>query len=121
MIVEEKLIAIAIYTEVSMENPSKVPMKYPRRKVKIICPIPVMREILPTSFMTFGERCNPTIKRRKAIPNSENMPIASIPGRIPRKNGPAIIPEMMYPMMSGCFSILMIRETARTIRIIRLI
>jgi len=45
IIVEEKLIARAIYTEVSIENPNKFPIKYPNMKVKIIWPIPVIKEI----------------------------------------------------------------------------
>jgi hypothetical protein len=61
------------------------------------------------------------MKRRKAIPNSENMFIASIPGSTLRKEGPAIIPEMIYPIISGCLSSLMKNETARTTRIIKLI
>ena len=69
IIVEENVSAIAIYNAVVGENPSKIPIKYPINDVKITCPIPVIKEILPTSLIVLGFKYNPTINKRKAIPN----------------------------------------------------
>ena len=61
------------------------------------------------------------MNKRKAIPKSENIFTASNSGKIPRKKGPAIIPEIMYPTINGCFNNRIINDTASTRRIIKLI
>jgi len=42
--------------------------KKPNAKVSSICTPPTNNEVEPISFITLGFICNPTIKRRKAIP-----------------------------------------------------
>jgi hypothetical protein len=53
-------------------------IKKDNAKVSIIWPKPIINEENPISFMTFGFKCKPTIKRRKAIPNLENHSTSSI-------------------------------------------
>lgn len=38
----------------------------------------MIREEAPISFIVFGLRCNPTINKRKAIPNLEKTLIISV-------------------------------------------
>ena len=83
--------------------------------------MPVIRDIFPTSFITLGLKCNPTIKRRKAIPSSENIAIASFFTSKLRNNGPIKIPDKIYPIIKGCFNSLIIKDTIKTTNSTRLI
>ena len=73
MIVLLNVKATAMYRAVKGENPRRIPRKYPISDVNNICPKPVIKEILPTSFITLGLKCNPTINNKNAIPNSEKI------------------------------------------------
>ena len=121
IIVEENEIAIARYHEAIEVNPSKRAIKYPIETVKSTCPIPVIKAIFPTSLITFGDRCNPTINSKKDIPISEKILRVFPSGRISRKIGPISIPEIIYPMISGCLRMRIIKDTAKTINIMILI
>ena len=66
-----------MYKEVTKENPKTFEIKNPIRAVKTTWPIPVISEIFPTSRIIFGLKLSPTIKRRIAIPNCENIFIVS--------------------------------------------
>jgi len=61
-------IAIETYKETIKENPSNKQNKNPIPVVNTICPIPVNKEIFPTSFRTFGSKLSPTKKSNKATP-----------------------------------------------------
>lgn len=118
MIVEEKVSATAINREVIEENPNRIPIKYPIKEVNNICPMPVIKEIFPTSFITLGDKCNPTINNRKDIPISEKTFSVLLSWIKLRKKGPTNIPDKIYPIISGCLKSLIIIETTKTINII---
>jgi hypothetical protein len=120
IIVEEKVRATAMYIEVNVEKPSDEEIKYPMMEVKTICPPPVTTEIYPTSFTILGERFIPTRKSRKDIPNSEKTFIIPVSLMISSTNGPERTPEIMYPIINGCFNSRIKKETARTTSISRL-
>ncbi len=60
------------------------------------------------------------MNKRNEIPISEKTRRVSPAGIKSRKNGPIIIPEMMYPIICGCLRSLIINEITNTIKIIRL-
>ena len=60
-----------MYNETNQLNPNTIPIRKPPMEVKTICPMPVIKEIFPTSLITLGERCKPTINKSKATPISE--------------------------------------------------
>jgi len=93
MMVEEKVKAIAIYIETILEKPKARHIKYPIIKVNKTCPIPVIKEIFPTSLIVFGFRWIPTINNKKAIPNCEKTSRVSKSGKKFNKKGPTRIPE----------------------------
>src|SRR3989344_2179673 len=121
IIVDENESAVATYIDVIEFKPSANQMKYPTKDVNTTCPIPVISEILPTSFIILGLKCNPTINKRRVIPNSEKTEIASLYFNKLRNKGPIRIPEIIYPIINGCLSIRIINETAKTIASIMLI
>ncbi len=85
MIVLLNVKAIAIYMDEIVEKPRSLLMKKPIREVKMICPMPVTRETFPTSFMTFGLRLIPTMKRRNVIPICEKTAMVSVDWTMFRK------------------------------------
>ena len=95
-------------------------MKYPIKEVKITCPIPVIREIVPTFFMTFGSKFNPTRNRRRATPISENVEIISVDFIILNREGENRIPVRMYPRIKGCLRNRIIPMMTTTVIIIKL-
>ena len=120
MIVLLNVRAIAMYAETIMGKPSSLLMRKPIREVNTICPIPVTKETFPTSFMTFGLRLIPMMKRRKVTPICEKIDIVSVDLMMLRKYGLTIIPDKMYPMIRGCFSSFVIPATITVIPIIML-
>jgi hypothetical protein len=82
-----------MYIDVIIGNPKKIPITYPRIAVKIICPIPVINAAGPTSLITFGDKCSPTINSKNAIPISEKTFRVSVFSIRLRKKGPTKIPD----------------------------
>src|SRR3989344_5406021 len=73
MIVLLKVKAMEMYKAGIISNPRNLAMKKPIKEVKTTCPIPVINDAFPTSFMTFGFKLRPTMNRRNAIPNWEKI------------------------------------------------
>ena len=84
------------------------------------CPIPVMRDTFPTSFMTLGFKLIPTRKSKSATPISENIAINSEDFIKFNAEGLAIIPVIIYPIIKGCLSSLQIPIMTIAIRMIKL-
>jgi len=101
MIVLLKVSAIPMKVEDTLSNPRKIDTKNPRKKVRAICPRLITSEGVPISFITFGFRCKPTMKSKKAIPNLEKISITSLEAPALMMNGLIIIPATMYPMTRG--------------------
>lgn len=95
MIVLLKVRAIAMYRDDIVEKPRSLLMMKPIREVNTIWPMPVIRATLPTSFMTFGLRLIPIIKRRNVIPICAKTAIVSVDVTMFRKYGLTIIPARM--------------------------
>jgi hypothetical protein len=62
-------------------------------EVKTICPKPVIKEIFPTSFITLGERFNPTRNNKKETPMLDIVEKNIVSLRRFKNNGPVIIPD----------------------------
>ena len=60
-------------------------MKNPIKEVNITWPIPVTKETLPTSFIIFGFKFNPTINKSNTIPICAKVAMASVDLTILRK------------------------------------
>ena len=93
-------------------------MKYPIVAVNKIWPIPVTSATGPTSLITLGDKCKPTINNKNAIPISEKIVMVSLPWRMSKKKGPTKIPDKIYPMINGCFNNLIMTEIPKTTKII---
>jgi hypothetical protein len=78
-------IAIAIYNDVVISNPSIWQAMIPMIVVNSTCHIPVSIETLPTSFKMFGFKFSHTINNSIAIPISEKIFISVPPPIIPDK------------------------------------
>ena len=115
IIVEEKDIAIAIYTDAIIEYPKRLETKNPKIKVKNICAHPIKIAAPPISFITFGFKCKPTMKRRNAIPKSEKVFITFVVTPLIKMNGEIIIPATMYPIIIGCLKSLTIYEHIKAV------
>ena len=108
--------AIAMYIAGIVANPKVFIIKNPITDVNIICPIPVISAIFPTSFTAFGFRCNPTMNSSIATPMCANASNVSFPGFTKfNNNGLTSIPVAICPIISGCLSIRIIPDTITAI------
>ena len=110
-IVLEKERAIPMYNElIRLKSRSLYATKNETPKVNIISAKAITKEGIPISLKFLGLRCNPTIKRRKAIPNFERVLITSVSKPNLIIKGLIKIPAMIYPIRIGCLNKLTIYE-----------
>jgi len=75
----------------------------------MICAIAVMTAAFPICRICETFRLRPTRKSKKTTPNCASVSnVAELPFTVCKKSGPAMIPEIIYAIMRGCFKSRMI-------------
>ena len=99
----ENVIATPRYVAEETLKPSIRRIKKPLVDVNINCVSPAISEIFPIFRIWEILRLSPTRNKRNTTPNFASvLNVSSCPPIVCKKRGPAIIPEIIYAIMSGC-------------------